>query len=352
MSTHARQALISRPLDFWLLGGLSLLTLSLLMIVRQLDLGLLRHPGLWLTVGLYLRVGLEYPHLLATYKLSYSRGREFIRSHWFVMLLAPVALLATGGFIIATLDFNLLPASARAPATWILTGGVHALFLGFGWHRLRQVWGCMSLYSRYDGVRLTTRQRASIHAFLFSMWIFGYLHMISSTLRFDFFGVTVKGIAVPSILLTTAASLFAASGAFFLFENVFVALFKRKRLPSLCFFVPIVALLFWWAALSLEPAFFFFLAPSFHSLQYLAVVWAYERGPTSRELPWPSLAMLAATLLGLFALGYSWETVPSALLPKGSAAIAIAYMVVSLHHYLLDGVIWRTSDPRIKNLLE
>lgn len=348
----ARQALISRSIDFWLLGGLSLLVLLIMVATRNWITNGPRDAEFWFALGAYLRVGLEYPHLLATYKLAYGRGGDWIRRHLIAAVLAPGVILILGILAFLALEPGWFGPTWRQHSFNLVGAGIHLLFFAFGWHRLRQVWGCMVLYGRYDGLKLCRRRRVSVHSFLISMWIMGYFVFMNSTRNLNFFGFPVSTFAIPPFLLWTSAALFFASGLFFLYEIIWRVARDEHRLPSLNFLVPILAILFWWAAVSLEPAFFFFLAPSFHSLQYLAVVWAFERGPWTRKWQWRQ----AVSPLGMFALflllGWIWDGRTADSFSRGSAAIAIAYIVVSLHHYLLDGVIWRTSDPRLKNLLD
>lgn len=90
-----KPALTTRTLDFWLLGGASLLLwliMSLLQYVRD-------HPAIhphftntpYITSSLALLI--NYPHFIASYKLAYSRNTEFIRKHPIELILVPICLL-------------------------------------------------------------------------------------------------------------------------------------------------------------------------------------------------------------------------------------------------------------------
>lgn len=349
MATPDRQALISRRLDFWLLGGGSLIALAALIIWQRLFPFAPPNAAVdWLTVGIYLRIGLEYPHLLASYKIAYNRGGGFIRKHYLVTVLAPMALVGLGTFAALGLETNWLSPMLKKWAESIFFIGVHSIFLGFGWHRLRQVWGLMAIYARYDGVILQARQRFVAHGFLMSLWVFGYLTYMETTRGLSYFGIQFDPLTFPRPILWIGAVLFALFGLLFVFEILLRPWIYQGRCPSANFLVPVLAILFWWAALSLEPIFFFFLSPAAHSLQYLTVVWAYERGPAdSNRSVWGTAGFFGLLLV----LGFALEHGPRIVLPNGSAAIGIAYLILSLHHYLLDGIIWRTSDPNLKNIL-
>jgi hypothetical protein len=109
-------------------------------------------------------------------------------------------------------------------------------------------------------------------------------------------------------------------------------------------------------------------APGFHSLQYLAIVWRYQfnverarghgRGFSTRGLgrvlggPGAGLALfvVAGTLLGAmlfwaipFAISAQFGFANS---PLGAGAPVFAVWVfVNIHHYFIDNVIWRRENP-------
>ena len=90
-------ALTTRFVDFWLLGGASLLVWFVMFAVQGFR-------GAWAidqhfknltftTASLSLLV--NYPHFLISYKLAYTRGREFITTHWWQLIAVPVLLVVT-----------------------------------------------------------------------------------------------------------------------------------------------------------------------------------------------------------------------------------------------------------------
>ncbi len=341
--TQIRPALISRPVDFWLLGGGSLLALAALLVMRRLSMPVNLNAALWIFWAPYLRIVIEYPHLFASYRLAYAPGKGLVRSHPWTMIAAPVVLVLLAVFCILARDISLLGSVAAGWAEALLSSSIHLVFLGFGWHRLRQVWGCMVIYARYDDFPIGHSQRRATNVFLMAMWIFGYLTMMHSQNTFNFFGITVAALYFPDWVMHLAACVFALSGIYFLFEVFIRNAYVHRRLPTLNFMMPITALIFWWAALSLEPAFFFYLAPTFHALQYMNVVWAVDKGTWARR---------GLTFLGLAGLGLLIERMPQIVpaLPKETAVIAVAYIGLSLHHYLLDSVIWKSSGEAWRKL--
>src|ERR1043166_6984358 len=87
-SLQRPRALTTRFLDFWLLGGASLLVWAVMIAVQgfRASWAIDQHFKnlTYTTASLSLLV--NYPHFLISYKLAYSRGRPFIRSHWWQMI--------------------------------------------------------------------------------------------------------------------------------------------------------------------------------------------------------------------------------------------------------------------------
>jgi hypothetical protein len=110
--------------------------------------------------------------------------------------------------------------------------------------------------------------------------------------------------------------------------------------------------------------------PTFHSLQYLAVVWRYQlnagaqpQGPRSRSFfsafrptgVLPNLATFigAGVLLGF--LGFMGAPrVMDAVLPYDkhmlgpSLFLFSCYIFINVHHYFLDNVMWRRGNPDVQ----
>jgi hypothetical protein len=114
------------------------------------------------------------------------------------------------------------------------------------------------------------------------------------------------------------------------------------------------------------------IVPTFHSLQYLAVVWRYqlnagERGAgaaapaaVSRIVPaqWAGFAFFIGVGVVLGFLGF--QGIPrsiDALLPYNhrvfgpSLFLFAFYIFINIHHYCLDNVMWRRGNPDVQQYL-
>ena len=93
------RALTTRSLDFWLLGGLSLVAWLALVVGQffRANVAVDQHFRNLQTVGLELALLVNYPHFIVSYKLAYSRGMRFVAAHWGALVLTPVILVALLG---------------------------------------------------------------------------------------------------------------------------------------------------------------------------------------------------------------------------------------------------------------
>ena len=112
--------------------------------------------------------------------------------------------------------------------------------------------------------------------------------------------------------------------------------------------------------------------PTFHSLQYLAVVWRYQLnagGGTPRERRsvlgrlWRggtgrNLALFVGLGMVLGALGFA--AVPNtldAVLPYDKHVLGPSlflftfYIFINVHHYFLDNVMWRRGNPDVQQYI-
>ena len=130
------------------------------------------------------------------------------------------------------------------------------------------------------------------------------------------------------------------------------------RLPSANFLVPMAALYVWWLPLTRQEEFYFFMAPLFHSVQYLPFVYRVE--DSRRRVARAGQTALIAVVAGVLVAGWlAFEIVPGAAdaVLDTSAALGISFFVIAamlfinIHHYFIDNVIWRFADPAVKEHL-
>ena len=340
-------ALISRKWDFWLLGGASLvlwIPFFFLWPATGYDSFV---QGVATLTAVDLLV--NQPHLLASYRLAYGRGQEFILRHWLHTLLVPAALLLT--FVWA---FWLLvqPNTTPEAGSAVLAGAVNLMFLLSGWHYTKQVFGVTMVYARYDGYELLRWQRELIRYSLLILWIYSYASGPGGPNRAGLYSMQWNKL-LPVWLAPLSGGVLACLVLAVL--GGVIAGNWRKRRPSLNLFTPYLSIFLWYVPW-LRPYAFYQLAPVFHGLQYLPFVYRVERYRSPqlrRQVAWMGLVTLMA--IGWMLM----HTVPAALDGWASGNLRmISFFVVcagifcNVHHIFLDNALWRMGqDPEVRQAL-
>ena len=375
-----RKALTTRFGDFWLLGGASLLVWLVMFGVQgfRAAWAIDQHFKNLTVTTASLSLLVNYPHFLVSYKLSYSRGRSFIRAHWWQLVLVPALLIGTFALAYAYYD---VPVS-RLPLVSLLSRDLNGLgrnalvvsgprlgdllfgltfnvmIFTVGWHYTKQVFGCMMVYAYFDKYRFTPRQRTLTKYALLSIW---WLNFVSGNVaaaqnnfsQFKYYTFDLPDILVPITTFTVFA------GMVLVVYEVFWRNYKeRGQAPGVNMVVPFIALYVWWLPITRQYEFYFLLTPFFHSLQYLAFVYKMEdtriRGLKHPEVR-GSLVAFGLVLVGWLAFEFVPNEVDTALGTFNAWQMffffTAAMLFINIHHYFIDNVLWRFKDPEIQKYL-
>jgi hypothetical protein len=208
------------------------------------------------------------------------------------------------------------------------------------------------LYPLRQRARLDLREKRLLGLPLYVSWLVSLVGLMQvgtsarnpayEIVRDTFAPVRLPVWAVGLLLVPLAASFVGV---------VIVARGRARRglpLPAACYGV-IAAQVLWFGCGLFFPFFSVVLVPVFHSLQYLALTgWHHTRAERGR-----SLASFAAYVVVVLALGLVIN--PGLLVifaPRGApggGAIAAAAVIsaINLHHFLMDGRIWRMRERRV-----
>jgi hypothetical protein len=359
------RALTTRFLDFWLLGGASLLVWLVMTSVQgfRASWAIDQHFKNLTYTAASLSLFINYPHFLISYKLAYGRGRRFVVSHWYQLLAVPAALAAI--FAIAFLAYDmpigqipLMRAATPRLGDLLFTGVFNLMMLTVGWHYTKQVFGCMMVYAYFDGYQMTQAQRDLTKRALLTIWVMNFVHTnIGGSQnvfsQFRYYSFDLPDIAGP------LSQLLVLGGLCLVVYKVFYANYReRGAVPGWNMLVPFVALYVWWMPQTRQFEFYFLLTPLFHSLQYLAFVYKMEdtrlRSEPHRE------ARATALVVGIVLAGWlAFEFVPNSLdnvLGTFNAwqmffFFTAAMLFINIHHYFIDNVLWRFRDPEVRAYL-
>lgn len=347
-----------------LVGGVTLVVFPLAWGLRSIA-GLGRADfafGLVTFYGAYL---INDPHFSVTYLLFYRDARKrafsdeqpwvYRARYLFAGLAVPVGLVAWAVLVLAFRSAEGLG--------WM----IQLMYLLVGWHYAKQGFGVLSVLSARQDARFTSRERSIVLAHCYAAWAFAWANPAIAAGEFEEKGVVYHALAHPRWLeLSAGAALFAST-----FALVWMLMAKWRRseriaIPPLLVFLVTI---WWWTIFSSIDPLVQYVIPALHSVQYLYFVWLMRRnearaaeGPLFGRPPAVRLAALAVSALGLgWLLFHGAPSLLDAALvarPRGRPANALGatpflaafFVVVSVHHYFMDGVIWRRENPDMRYL--
>src|SRR6516165_5736758 len=287
----------------------------------------------------------NYPHFMATVYRAYHSYDEFAKYRFFTV---HVALLLACAGLIAHLWYPLLP--------WIFT-----LYICWSpWHYTGQNFGLLMMFARRASLSPTHREREALHL----AFIASYLMLLFSFHTGSSGDALILSLGLPAKFTLPAR---ATLGLFFIAASGW-ALFSMARRNSWKALVPTATLV--------TTQFLWFLLPAvvellsgkevpqtryssgilavLHSAQYLWISSYYQEkeAKAAGQTSWSFaryLLTLVAGGIGLFVPG-PW--IVSRLFHADFAASFLTFTaLVNLHHFMLDGAIWKLRDSRIAALL-
>lgn len=356
-----------RIVEFFLVGGGTLVLFPLAWLARR-SLGPVASEDAVDFLAYHAALVINNPHFAVTYLLFYRDARRRAlgdafpgaqRARYvFAGFLVPAALLAWAGAALAW-------GSARVLG-WL----VQLMFLLVGWHYVKQGFGILTVLSARRGVRFQPVERAVLLAHCFAGWAYAWASPADPGRDLLEKGVIFRSVAHPPWLEAATGAVFAVSAA------ALIVVLARKwraegRLPPLAPLSGYLIAIWLWMVYSGANRLMMYVIPALHSLQYLYVVWLLRRNE-ARASEGPPLfgkpASVKLLSLSVSAIGLGWvlfRGLPSfldeAFLPGGGRGgadgrlgetpfLAALFVVINIHHYFMDNVIWRRENPETRHL--
>ena len=287
----------------------------------------------------------NYPHFMATVYRAYHTRDEFEKYRVYTVHVA--LLLAVAG-VVAHLWYGLLP--------WIFT-----LYICWSpWHYSGQNFGLMMMFARRAGVAPTEAERRALRLSFVASYV---LLMLS-------FHTGASGDAL--ILSLGLAAKFtvparAALAVFFVGASGW-ALSSLARRSSFRNVLPVITLTVTQFLWFLLPAVIEFasgreipqtryssgLLAVLHSTQYLWITSYYQRkeARAAGDTRWSFTGYLVTLIAGGIALFIPGPWIVSRIFHADFAASFLTFTaLVNIHHFILDGAIWKLRDSRIAAVL-
>ena len=370
-----RRRLFNRWADFLLLGGGSIVVMGAIALFFPEDEA---WQAALATAMLLLAHFVNHPHFAHSYQIFYrgfarkafSLDSPLRHRYRFAGVLVPVLLVVFFAVTLARGDVALLGLAANV------------MFFTVGWHYAKQGYGILMVDAAHRGIRLGADERRRLLWNTHLAWPTWWLMANDELAKREFWGLTYYLLDVPDPILHAMLAAVAIS-------SLLVArdLFRRWRggagLPANGIVAYVAALYVWMPLARLDPA-VLLVAPLFHSLQYLGVVWRYQLsveadrlhrrdaersgggGGGSGASRWPrwlrsapaGLArfIVAGTILGAAGFWLAPVTLDTLTgydraLFGGTVFLFMAWTFINIHHYFLDNVMWRRENPEIRRHL-
>ena len=375
-----RKALTTRFADFWLLGGASLLAWLVMFGTQgfRTAWAIDQHFKNLTVTTASLSLLVNYPHFLISYKLAYSRGRAFVISHWWQLVVVPALMIGTFAFayayyavpvqqlpVVSLLSRDLSGLGKNAmvvsgPRLGDLLFGLtfNVMIFTVGWHYTKQVFGCMMVYAYFDKYKFTPHQRTLTKYALLSIWWLNFVSANAAGAQNNFSQFKYYAFDLPDILVPMTTFLVYGGFVLVVYEVFWKNYREHGQAPGVNMVVPFLALYVWWLPVTRQYEFYFLLTPFFHSLQYLAFVYKMEdtrlRGLKHPEVRGTILAF-SIVVAGWLAFEFVPNEVDTALGTFNSWQMffffTAAMLFINIHHYFIDNVLWRFKDPEIQKYL-
>jgi hypothetical protein len=334
----ARAPSILNPvIDFLCVGGLSLIVFVPLLLSGRSDLVLIGAGA-----QAWLAATINMPHFMASYRIIY-RSREMIRQHKWASIYVPAILVVYSAIA--------LWEAQSSPVLVIVLVSVSSAYLA--WHYTGQVWGMMASYAYLGGARFENSERLLIRTGLRILLAWQVTWFLYTQLR------------DPSIVRPVYVLISAGTVVAFLLGAVGILRMRRRtgKFPPARALVAWLAIFSWYAVMARDPKALFWIQIA-HALQYLAFPIRVEMNRSAHE-PAGSPHRVATHMIlygaGLLAISLIVaRAVPASAMSvvgnifgeePGRAAPILILMIINIHHYFTDGVIWKISNPEVRREL-
>jgi hypothetical protein len=339
MSAKSRLYFVNGPIDAFFVGGASLLMIAALAIAQHRGYDLVAVPFAaplaWL---------LNYPHFAATNHRLYS-VRTNLTEYPLTAFAIPLAIAAATALALAQPSFA--------------QGYVKLIVYWSPYHFAAQMVGIMLIYVRRAGIVVARWERPLLTGCFFACYLYATAQAEQTHRMIDYFGFYYPSLIWPPSMRVAAHVVLALSVVGFL-AVVWRWSRQRRQLVPLIVLLPAATELGWYvfgARLVAFPSY----QPLFHGLQYLFIAWMMQlktRLDARALAPSPRFAIVEsarwAAVTTAISLVLFWAlpaAVGAATHHRVTGMLGIVFASIQLHHFFVDGVIWKLKSARVASPL-
>jgi tetratricopeptide (TPR) repeat protein len=303
------------------------------------------HTHAWVVAFYLLALAFNYPHFMATVYRAYHTRADFEKYKIFTLHIT-LLLILTGIFLHAS--YRLFP--------WVFT----LYILWSPWHYTGQNFGLLMMFARRSGAEVTRGERRSIRA----AFVASYLMLLAS---FETGGSTdplILSLGLAAKYTLPARLVLGAAFAVFLFLG-FRRTVQRNGVRSLVAPLTLALTQFiWFVVPTLLELHAQYQVPQtryssgilaiLHSAQYIWITSYYQQreARAAGQSRWHMTGYLLTLVAGGIALFIPGPWIVSRVLHYDfTTSFLIFTAVVNIHHFILDGALWKLRDSRIAAVL-
>ena len=348
------KALITPRVDAVCGGGFSLaIALAVIIYGSISEVGM---DKMLVAVSAYLFTDLliNGPHFMASYRVLYSRRSNF-RNHPLVTIVAPLLAFGFLAYVAAWCLAEEPMTSGKKPANqlaaMIVLNWLAPVLLG--WHYVGQSWGATACFAYLSGFRMSANHRRLIRCGFYALFAYHVTWACATMgLLEAWFPQQQAGAYMMKSLMNLCRASVLVCFLMGLWGFWLMSIEHGRRVPAKVW-LPWIATFSWYVMVDIYPQ-SFFLLQIFHALQYLMFPARVELNEHTEQ--GHVRVHMIFYYLALVAIGYvvfewtqilEWTltpTVPSRLIVLGTASM----MMVNVHHYFIDAVIWKIRDPVVR----
>lgn len=303
------------------------------------------HTHGW-AIGFYLlAIIFNYPHFMATIYRAYHTREQFEKYKFFTLHLT-LLLVLTGVLLHAS--YRLVP--------WVFT-----LYICWSpWHYTGQNFGLMMMFARRGGATVGSNDRRWLHA----AFVASYLMLLASFMTGGSNDSLILSLGLPGKITLPARLVLGCAFAVFAFA-AFRPMVRRSGVRAMAAPLTLVLTQFLWfvlpTLLELHAAYQIpqtryssGILAVLHSAQYLWITSYYQRREAREagQSGWRMAAYFVTLIAGGIALFIPGPWLVSYIFHYDfTTSFLIFTALVNIHHFLLDGALWKLRDSRIASLL-
>jgi hypothetical protein len=330
---------VNAPVDFFFIGGSSFLLFAALLLFNTNT----RTQEI-ITFAVFLSWLINWPHFsMSTYRLYQSQSN--IKQYPITSYVIPFVVI---GGVALSFSFPDLVAPYF----------VKLVMLWSPYHFSGQTIGITFIYAMRSGIKLSGKERKIITSFVMGTYFLSTIRAETSREGYNFYGVHYPSMQIPQWIANIAEYAMWAAIIAFIAMIIYWSYRNRKMLP-LIVVLPAATQYLWFVQSVYMPSFQEFV-PMLHSLQYILIAWGIQLSekmevrhiePSKKYVATETTRWFVINFIGGIALFYMLPNVGVALGYTSLFSIAIIYAAIQIHHFFVDGVIWKLKNKTVSHPL-